>query len=921
MSIEETKGKPANQSGSVDATGAVRKTRTRMLWLAILGALVLGTGGITLSAAGAYFKFSTGLPDIITLADYQPLGVTRVLGGATADKEGSEAELMAEFYKERRYVVPFEKIPTRVVDAFVAAEDDSFFEHEGINFLAIARAAIANFKAGHVVQGGSTITQQVAKSLLLTPEKSFGRKFREMILASRMEKNLSKQDILFLYLNQIYLGSGAYGVQAAAKAYFNKDISEVTLAEAAILAGMPQAPGRYSPLLSPKQAKRRQQYVLRRMLDTGKINKTEWDAAAAEKVRVYPGEDFKSTDAAFYIEHVRRYLIEKYGEKAVYEDGLTVSIPTTRELSRTAAEQVQSGLRAVDKRIGWAGPLKHLGSEDEIAGFLKDSRKGLLKKAVPYVVLTTDGELSSEEAVKQEGITRDAKLLRAGELYEAVVTSIDAVTKSVGVLIGSTKAEMPLAEFKWARPIKDERTVVQARGDPSNPATLFSKGDVLLVRLISEAGVEPVKVTLEQRPLVQSALASIEAATGRVLALQGGYDFTGSEFNRAVQAQRQPGSSFKPLIYAAAVERGFTSATVIVDSPIVFKSQENGSWKPANFEEKFYGDTTFRMALVKSRNVPTIKLVQAIGVGDIIQFTKRLGMENAKLNPDLSLSLGSGGASVLDMTKAYALFPRLGRRVDPVFIHRVRDRNGRILEEVKGSPGLDLAGWSSRNSVLAGMDPSQATAPYIAEDAPARPSVQRGALSSLGVHRVPFSSDPSQVMDPRVAFVMTNIMKDVVNFGTGYEAKSLGRISAGKTGTTNDYLDAWYIGYTPEVVTGVWVGYDSQKPIGPGETGARAALPIWLGFMKEAVKSSTIADFPVPSGITFASVNPDTGEPVGANTAKGMPMAFIQGTEPGAEGVSIGVGAASSQAADGAEDSGGVQPTVDTGTSLKEDIQ
>jgi penicillin-binding protein 1A len=920
MNTDDSKKNSPQENSSIEAAEVVRP-RTKVLWMAVLAALVLGTGGVTLAAAGAYLKFSTGLPDIITLADYQPRGVTRVLGGATAEKEGSESELLAEFYKERRYVIPFEKIPGRVVDAFVAAEDDSFFEHEGINFLAIARAAIANFKAGHVVQGGSTITQQVAKSLLLTPEKSFGRKFREMILASRMESNLSKQEILFLYLNQIYLGSGAYGVQAAAKAYFNKDISDVTIAEAAILAGMPQAPGRYSPLLNPKQAKRRQQYVLRRMLDTGKISKADWDSATAEKVRVYPGEDFKATDAAFYIEHVRRYLVEKYGDKAVYEDGMTVSVPTTRQLSKTAAEQVQAGLRAVDKRIGWAGPLKRLQSDDEITTFLKETRKGLLKKAVPYLVLTTEGELSSEEAVKQEGLTRDIKLLRSGELYEAVVTSVDSVSKSVGVLIGSIKAELPAAEFKWARPIKDERTVVQAKGDPSNPAALFLKGDVLLVRLISVEGAEPVRVTLEQRPLVQSALASIESTTGRVLALQGGYDFTGSEFNRAVQAQRQPGSSFKPLIYAAAVERGFTSATVIVDSPIVFKSEENGNWKPANFEEKFYGDTTFRMALVKSRNVPTIKLVQAMGVGEMIQFTKRIGMENTKLNPDLSISLGSGGASVLDMTKAYSLFPRLGRRVDPVFIHRVRDRNGLLLEEVKGSPGLDLDGWNSKGMAQVNAASSDSPAPYILEDAPARPSVQRSVLGLLGVHKVPSSTDPAQVMDPRVAYVMTNIMKDVVNFGTGYEAKSLGRISAGKTGTTNDYLDAWYIGYTPEVITGVWVGYDSQKPIGPGETGARAALPIWLGFMKEAVKNSTLSDFPVPTGITFSSVNPDTGQPVGANTAKGVQMAFIQGTEPGAAGVSIGVGAAASQTADTGDDTSDIQPAAEVGTSLKEDIQ
>lgn len=897
----------------------------RLTWLTFIGTLVFGTGLATLGGAAAYLKFSSELPDIISIADYRPPGVTRVLGGATGDSDGKEAELLAEFHRgERRYVVPFEAIPEKVIRAFVSAEDDSFFEHQGVNFVAILRAAIANFRAGHVVQGGSTITQQVAKSLLLTSERSFIRKIRELILANRMEKNLRKQDILYLYLNQIYLGNGAYGVQAAAKAYYRKDISAVTVAEAAILAGMPQAPGRYSPLLNPDLAKKRQLYVLRRMKETGVISGQEWKTAMAEPVKVYPAEDFKKSDSAFYVEHVRRYLVEKYGEKAVYEDGLTVSVPTTLELSLAARRSVQEGLRTLDKRLGWAGPLKRLKSDEERVEALKVIRADTIARAIPFLILNANGELDRDAAMAAAGIKRESEMILGGELYEALVTGLDVQKKVVQVLVGSVKGEIPYADVKWARPIRDERTQVQVKGDPSNPGTLFSKGDLLLVRRTSAENTEPLKLTLEQRPVVQSALVSIEATTGRVLALQGGYDFEGSEFNRAVQALRQPGSAFKPIIYAAAVERGFTPASIIVDSPLVFKSSENGDWKPANFEEKFYGDTTFRQALIKSRNVPTIKLVQSVGVGEIIKFAKRLGLESAHFNPDLSISLGSGGTSLLELTKTYSVFPRHGKRVDPVFIHRIRDRDGRVLEENKGSATLDLSNWAGVLASRGRVAPSDASAevtddvPYIQADAPAIPSVSLELLGKLGLAVGTGPSASDQVLDPRVAFVMTHIMKEVVSFGTGYEAKSLGRVSAGKTGTTNDYLDAWYMGFTPDVVTGVWVGYDSQKPIGGGETGARAALPIWLGFMKEAVKARPASDFVVPAGVTFSSIDPNTGRPLSTQSSKAIQEAFVAGTEPGAPGVTVGVGTREGPAGT----AGDLTPdSEETGSFLKEDIQ
>jgi penicillin-binding protein 1A len=896
--------------------------KIKLTWLTFLAVLSLGTALIAVGSAGAYIAFSPSLPEIMTVADYRPPGVTRILGGAQGDQDGKETELLAEFYRnERRYVVPYEAIPEKVIRAFVAAEDDSFFEHQGINFVAIVRAAIANFRAGQVVQGGSTITQQVAKSLLLTPERSFLRKIRELILAGRMEKNLTKQQILYLYLNQIYLGNGSYGVQAAARAYFRKDIKEVTAAEAALLAGMPQAPGRYSPLLNPHLAKKRQIYVLRRMKETGAISETEWQQALSEPVKVYPIEDFKKTDAAFYVEHVRRYLLEKYGDKAVYDEGLTVSVPTTQALSAAAARSVQEGLRTVDKRLGWAGPLGRISNEQERSEFNEKIRAEMIARAVPYLILNAKGELDREAAFQTSGISSETKLVFPGELYRALVTQVDESKKVIQVRVGNVRGEIPYADVKWARPNKDERTVIVVKGDPSRPAQILQKGDIIWVRRTGVEVNEPIKLSLEQKPSLQAALVSIEANTGRVLALQGGYEFSGSEFNRAVQAQRQPGSSFKPFIYAAAVERGFTPATIIVDSPLVFKSTENGDWKPANFEEKFYGDTPFRQALIKSRNVPTIKLVQAIGVGDIISFARRLGLVEAKFQSDLSISLGSGGTSLLELTQAYSVFPRHGKQLVPIFIHRVRDRDGRVLEENRDSPALDLAQWAKELDAKAStgepVDPS--VVPYVSADAPAMPSVSREKLASLKMDN-PRNMNPEsqQVLDPRVAFVMTHIMKEVVSFGTGYEAKSLGRVSAGKTGTTNDYLDAWYMGFTPDLVTGVWVGYDTQKPIGGGETGARAALPIWLSYMKDATKDRPPLDFAVPAGVTFTSIDPITGKLLSTQAARAIQEAFVGGTEPGAPGVTSGVIAPTSA---GSSDGNVTSGEENEGSFLKEDIQ
>jgi penicillin-binding protein 1A len=823
-----------------------------------------------------FWHFSHDLPKIITVADYKPLSITRIVG--TPDPAHPEADTtIGEFYKEHRYVIPFEKIPEVLVRAFISAEDDKFFEHMGINLSSMLRASIANFRAGHVVQGGSTITQQLAKSLLPTnerTERSLSRKIKEVILSNRIEHNLTKQQILFLYLNQIYLGHGAYGVQAASRTYYRKDASQVSIAEAAVLAGLNQAPGKYSPIINPKKAKERQLYVLRRMFENKFITQAQLTEAAAQPLRIFHDEEINTKYAPYLVEHIRRYLLDKYGEKAIYEDGMTVTVPANPKLAQSAGKSLKDGLRVVDKRLGYRGPVQHLEATTDIESFLKSERLKLIEGKVHYQMLMPDGHLDPLEAMHDAGIQAEAELLEADELYQAVVTSLDDKRKVTGVMIGAVRAELPLDRMKWARPVKDDKAQVPARGDPTLPSRVFKKGDVILVKTVDDpkAPKDVVQVQLEQEPQIQGALVSIEAQTGYVLAMEGGYDFETSEFNRAAQAQRQPGSSFKPIIYSAGLEKGFTPASIIVDSPIVYNDAESGKWKPSNFEEKFYGDTTFRQALIKSRNVPTIKIAQALSVSTILDYSKRLGIEG-KLPADLSICLGSASISLLEMTKTYALFPRFGRKVTPIFLSKVMDRDGKVLEEQKAQllpQTITIAAPAANESVA--NDPTASPTP-----APAIPASGR---IPLAMPHYPLANDPDQVLDPRVAYVMTHLMKEVVNYGTGHDAKALNRSAAGKTGTTSDYIDAWFMGFTPNVVTGVWVGFDSQKSIGPSETGARAALPIWLSFMHEAVKGYQDVDFTVPPGVVFASIDSVSGKLASPNSSQAIKEAFIEGTQP-----------------------------------------
>jgi penicillin-binding protein 1A len=823
-----------------------------------LTSLIVAAGAILVGSLG-YWWISRGLPPIISISDYKPLGGTRVF----VQEDGKEV-LIAEFFKERRYIVPFEKIPNTVVQAFLAAEDDHFFQHKGVNIQSILRAMIANIKAGQTVQGGSTITQQVAKSLFLDPDRNVIRKIRELILANRLETNLTKQQILFLYLNQIYLGLGAYGIQAAAQVYFKKDVSQLTLPEAALLAGLPKAPSEYNPFRNPSRAKERQRYVLRRMQEVGMISQEQMLQASNLPLRVYYPEELNTKVAPHLVEHIRKYLVEKYGSQMVLEEGLTVYVPSGPRLFKAARASLREGVRTVDRKMGYRGPVRRLTKAEEKSAFLAQSREALFRKKVPFNLVMPEGKLGPEAAMREASIKSDDDLIAPKEIYEGLVLAVDPQKKGFSIQVGSSVAILPWSALAWTTP-----------GKPMKPVPdIVKEGDVVLVTLRKDAASKLWVADLEQKPKIQGALFSLESKTGYVLALEGGYDFEDSEFNRAIQAKRQPGSAYKPVIYAAAIENGLTPASVLEDSPLVFEDETSGKWKPTNYEEKFHGDTTLRQALVLSRNIPTIRLVEMLRVPYLIEYSKRLGM-HSDFPQDLSISLGSMGVPLVELTRVYALFPRLGLRVEPIFIKKILDRDGKVIEDNPPNAAV-----SHLKSLQVLPSPSASAPPAIGADSATDVLLNR--VAGQGQSRFP--PDPTQseqLMDPRVAYVMTGLMKAVVENGTGAGAKALGRVSAGKTGTTNEYRDAWYMGYTPSVVTGAWVGFDDQQTLGSDGTGGKAALPIWLGYMQEAIKNyPQDEDFVSPSGIVMAPMHLSTGKFVDPKSPQARIMPFIEGTEP-----------------------------------------
>ena len=862
-----------------------------------------------------YKAVKSGLPEIISVADYKPLLVSPVF-----DRGGKK---VGEFYRERRTLVPYDKMPKHLVHAFLAAEDDQFFTHGGINYGSILRATLANIRAGHSVQGGSTITQQLAKTLLLhDTEKTLMRKFREALLALEMEKNLKKEEILYLYLNQIYFGHGAYGVQNASQTYFKKSVDQITLAEAAILAGLPQAPSRYSPVSNPQRAKERQLYVLKRMGDVGFVPKADAEAAAKLPVKVYVRENYEDM-APFYMETVRQILVDKLGEKAVLDEGISVQLAMDLDKQVAAQEALKKGLKELDKRQGFRGPLKSMTDEKEITELLEKEKKKLILEANPERTILPDGQFA-EVQLANEARAENIKIpayMKLNEDYLAIVKEVNDADGYVIVRLPGAEGVIDFESMRWAR--KPNAEVKAENSQIQKPSAALKIGDVISVALIGDKPVlekykDPkikikpkidltpyLAVQLDQEPLVEGALVSFDQQTQELLALVGGYDFKRNEFNRALQAARQTGSSFKTIVYASALDKGYTPSTPVMDVPIVYEEkqqdeegqEETKVWKPSNHGREFSGEIIFRNALVQSLNIPTVKIIEDIGVNWAAEYAKRLGIFSP-LNMDFTLALGSSSVTLYEMTKVFSQFGRLGKRVRPLVIKQVKDHTGQVLLEnvsldVRFEKELEpmekefeekrIAFINTQTTTSPTQTPSPlATPPTNPDGTPAEAIEPAAKVADKKPTPFLFFQDPDQLIKPQTAYILTSLLKGVIEDpkGTGARARALGRDVAGKTGTTNGYYDAWFIGYSAQVSAGVWVGFDKERSLGRGEVGGRSALPIWVDYMKSAHEQLPQMTLPVPEGIVFANIDGDTGKLANAESKRVAKQAYLEGTEP-----------------------------------------
>ncbi len=876
------------------------------------------------ASAAMYASIVGSLPQIIKVSDYKPLLVSDVYARG--------GEKIGEYFRENRTLTPIDKIPKMLVAAFLAIEDRQFYEHSGINYMAIARAMFTNFTAGRSKSGASTITQQLAKQLFLSPEKTYTRKFREALLAKKLEENLSKDEILFLYLNQIYFGSGAHGVTAAAETYFRKSLDKLTVAEMAVIAGLPQRPSAYSPIENPKLAKSRQRDVLNALAATGKISQVEADKAFAEPITVYLTKDYKSV-APFAVETIRQMLVQQLGENKVLDEGIRVYTTIDYKQQEAAQEQVRVGLREVDKRQGYRGPLRRIDKPEEQAKFFTTVRDQLIQEIAPIRVVTADGMVKGEKPVETTKVYHkvDASgrvignlptYAQPGKLVEALVIRTDDDLGLVYIRFAETEALIDLADMDWARK-PDSQVHADRVAKISKVSKVLKPGDVIQVRITADRFassrekemnakmamlkksnskfVAPVftqyaQAALEQEPLVQGSLISFDIRSAETVAMVGGYDFKKSEFNRALQAKRQTGSSFKSIVYAAALDKGFTGATPIQDAPIVYEGDTSAvegqdtdikKWKPHNHGEKFAGDILFRSALVRSLNIPTVKILEKIGVNWVIDYARRLGIFSP-LNADLSLGLGSSSMTLYEITRTFGEFGRLGKRLRPLIIHKVTDRDGKsLLSDVtldsffeKELDPIEKEYEEKRVNFLKGEKTAVPTP--VAETTGGTESSPNPDDPSKRKIPLIYFDDPDQLMQPQTAYVITTLLSAAITDpgGTGGAARALGRPTAGKTGSTSGYFDGWFVGFTSQLATGVWVGFDEEKSLGAGEVGGRTALPIWLEYMKMAHGDAPAQPFAVPSGIVFANIDSQTGKLASSSSKTVVNQAFIHGTEP-----------------------------------------
>ena len=740
-----------------------------------------------------FWTWGQDLPDYSQLAKYEPPVATRIYAGNGA--------LLAEFATQKRLFVPVKAMPPQLIEAFLSAEDKSFYSHPGVDPVALVRASVTNLAAlgsGRRPIGASTITQQVAKNFLLSNELSLDRKIKEAILAIRMERAFTKHQILALYLNEIYLGYGSYGVAAAALNYFDKALDQLELHEMAYLAALPKAPSNYHPVRRTKAAIGRRNWVLEQMRENGYVSAEQAELAKSQPLDVQQTSGSDNANAPYFTEEVRRHLADIYGSTTLYEGGLSVRTTLNPTLQMKAERALREGLEALDRRQGWRGPLTRL-----------DPTKPV------------DEQLQT--------LTEQLPAMR----FAALVTQVD--DEQAQIYVQGKSAVIPFSLAAWAYPPR--------RPDGVRPPKITSLkqamavDDIVIVQPPEEApdlikdGVVPAEgniYALGQRPLVEGAIVALDPHTGRLLALSGGYDFRVSEFNRATQARRQPGSAFKPFVYLAALDQGYTPTTRILDAPLVVdQGPGKPKWKPANYTKRFYGPSIMRVGIEKSRNLMTARLAMAVGMPMVQDYARKFGI-NTDLPPFLSMSLGAGETTLLKLTAAYGQLVNGGRKIDVSLIDRIQDRFGQTImrHDKRDCSACDApAGWDNQNVP---------------------------ALNDLR----------EQLTDPASAYQMVSMLEGVITRGTGRRIADAGLVVAGKTGTTNDNTNAWFVGFSPDLVAGVYVGYDTPRPLGKRETGSTAAVPIFKQFMVDALAGQPLIPFRRPGGITLVPVHAETGERV-----------------------------------------------------------
>jgi penicillin-binding protein 1A len=777
---------------------------------------LLGTGGFLVVASCLYLYLSPKLPSVEELKEIELQIPLRI--------HSQDLKVIAEFGEKKRSPVSFEEIPQNMIDAFLAAEDDSFFEHKGISIPGLGRAAIELVTTGSIRSGGSTITMQVARNFFLSKRQEFTRKFNEILLAFRIEEELSKQEILSLYANKMYMGNRAYGVGAAAQVYYGKTLDQLTLAETAIIAGLPKAPSRYNPLADLERIMQRRNWILGRMLSLGNITELEYETAIAEVDNASYHGSVSEIDASYVAEMVRQEVISKFGLRA-YTEGYTAITTLDSAMQSHAVKALQTGIMAYDRRHGYRGV--------EQSGLEEDSWAEVLRKTRVY-----------------------------GGLEPAIITE---VAEDHLQLLSKDGLELSL---NWADGLEDLRTyrTVNARSAPiASAGDLFTVGDLIRVHRHSED-----QVSLAQLPEAQAAMVALAPNNGGIRALVGGFDYRQSRFNRITQATRQPGSNFKPFVYTTALNSGFTAASIINDAPVVFDdSKLEDTWRPENDGGKFYGPTRLREALYRSRNLVSIRLLRRMGIDRTLEGLQAFGFNTSDMPLDLSLALGSHALTPLEIAAGYAVFANGGYKVKPHILDKVIDRNGAIIYQASPATVCNPCEETVTNDVVDAIDfqleellnsLAQESLPDNEKESWA--VIKQALQNSNNVSMVP----ATRVIDEQTAFLIDSMLKDVILRGTGTKAKKLNRTDlAGKTGTTNGPRDAWFSGYSPDLVTTAWVGFDNNALIGRNEYGGSAALPIWIEFMGAALAGKPDVKHPQPNGIVMVKIDAKTGKRVGPN--------------------------------------------------------